>query len=272
VADPVFFKLQQLLRQENVGANEYASVIESDPMLASKLLSLAHSAKYAGASFATIPELITIVGLSEIRRVAILPAIKKAFKQTLPNFDHNLFFFRGILVARTVETIVAQYRPLTGIEYIAGLLHDVGKLILAANCPTEFTEIQARHKIEGGSLYSIEKEMLGFSHTNLSALFCAYWGITNKVCTALNFHHEPASIHDCESPMFLAGIIYLAEQLASLCGHGRLENEARTTQELLAQPAMAWIHDLPAPNRTLNIDMPANLKFAKEVVAMLGHA
>jgi HD-like signal output (HDOD) protein len=77
--------------------------------------------------------------------------------------------------------------------FVAGLLHDVGMLLLAVTCPEEYADVIAESKREGRELYDVEISQLGFSHAELSQKVLENWKLPMPVQMAVHFHHNPVA-------------------------------------------------------------------------------
>jgi HD-like signal output (HDOD) protein len=94
---------------------------------------------------------------------------------------------------------------------IGGLLHDVGKLVLAANCPKEYDEVLAGARKEGIACHEAELQVFGATHAQIGGYLLWLWGLPDEMCKAVAFHHKPA---DCsEKSLTAATVIHVADAL-----------------------------------------------------------
>jgi HD-like signal output (HDOD) protein len=94
---------------------------------------------------------------------------------------------------------------------IGGLLHDVGKLVLAANCPEDYKEVLAIAKNEGLPCHEAERRRFGATHADVGAYLLWLWGLPDALCKAVVFHHRPA---ECSPNAFTAAAaIHVADAL-----------------------------------------------------------
>ncbi len=154
----VHTKLIQSLEDPEMSSRELGQIIAQDVGMTAKVLQLANSAFFGLYRYIASPtEAAIYLGTDTIR----------AYAENLPK--------------RTADC-----------SLVAGLLHDIGKLILAANCPKEYDEILAAAKAENGSCREVERRMLGTSHAEIGAYLLWLWGLPDTVCDAVAFHHSPA--------------------------------------------------------------------------------
>src|SRR5205809_1237731 len=94
---------------------------------------------------------------------------------------------------------------------IGGLLHDVGKLVLVANCPEEYNEVLTGARKDGVACYERQRQVFGATHSEVGAYLLWLWGLPDEMCKAVAFHHKPA---DCSVTSFTAAAaIHVADAL-----------------------------------------------------------
>jgi HD-like signal output (HDOD) protein len=76
--------------------------------------------------------------------------------------------------------------------FLAGLLHDVGQLILASGLPEEYAEVIAKARDQNLPVWQVEQEFFGASHADVGAYLLALWGLPNPIIEAIALHHQPA--------------------------------------------------------------------------------
>ena len=75
--------------------------------------------------------------------------------------------------------------------HVVGLLHDAGKLVLAANCPKEYADVLALMRKESITSYAAEGRIFGATHAEIGSYLLWLWGLPDEVCRAVAFHHQP---------------------------------------------------------------------------------
>jgi len=136
--------------------------------------------------------------------------------------DWNMYWLHCILTARLTENLAGAYRTSSGKEYLAGLLHDVGKLFLEHHFPKEFESAIFRAMERSCGMYEAEKSLFDTTHAEVGAALCEKWGLHREISRSIRFHHEPASPFNkdpanAEEQQFLATCICLADSLANMC-------------------------------------------------------
>ncbi len=213
----------QLASDPEVSLKRLATVIESDPALVSAVLRVSNSAFYRlsdTGGIANVTRAITRLGVGEIRRVCLSAAVVSAFpiKAKEPSLDRALFWKHsaccGVASRRLVEGL---HIATDGEEFPAGVLHDVGKLILDIVFHEDYARAIALTNETGCSMRSAELEIFGVDHAQVSAWLCERWELPKALVHAVQFHHEPeASTGD---PL-LAAVVYVADIFARVTGNG----------------------------------------------------
>ena len=159
-----------------------------------------------------------MVGMSEIRRIALSMGVMKNFEHLKSQVDWNSFWLHSILVARLTERVAAAYRPLCGSEYLSGLLHDCGKLVLEHYFPEDFDRIIIRATERGSGHVVVEQEFLGVSHAQIGAAVCECLQAHLEVIRAVWYHHDPFNVQEGNQPdnsKFLSACVGVADALTN---------------------------------------------------------
>ena len=166
----IVFQLRAALDKEHVSAGEIVDLIEKDPALAARALRAANSALYArgGDPIASIHGAVGRLGLNQIRSMCMVLAVVKAFGDRTDALDHQRFWEHSAAVGLTAEKLARLVDLPRDVEagdvYVAGLLHDVGHLILDQFFPEQFGVVAAALAEEGVASWRIEDEQLGMEH------------------------------------------------------------------------------------------------------------
>ncbi len=184
-------KLQERLNQPNTGLEEIAELVRMDPALTGRLFSLLRSAAYGGVKVNSIEEALFRLGLRETRAAIMATKILTRFSHLKAKIDWQKFWVHSLLTARIAQNIADIYQPTSDRAYVAGLLHDTGKLILAHYFPEKFEEIINAVKQTGDSMFATETRLMGTDHAAIGAAVCVRWKMDEEIIYAIMDHHDP---------------------------------------------------------------------------------
>jgi HD-like signal output (HDOD) protein/ActR/RegA family two-component response regulator len=210
-----FFELSRLLQSPTAGVNDVAKVVMRDPALSAKLLQLANSSYFgSGQGTKSIQQAIAMVGIAQLRCIALSTTVLSAPKGALP-----AAFSIGDLQRASLRT-AALARAFAEPEFrdeafASGLLHHLGPLVIALSRCSDYGQLHQRVHA-GEDVLEAESSMFGASHVDVGAQLLAIWGLPTSIVDAVRFHHDPASAP--ESSRQLASIVHGAAALAGGAG------------------------------------------------------
>lgn len=190
----IVVKLLDLLQNPDTSASQIEELIQKEPGLATQVLKLVNSAFYAMPSpIGDIKRAVTILGFREIKNIVIANSISKAFKGIkMPKSFNMTNFWRHSLVNACVAKFMAQNsnQVVEGDAFTLGLLHDIGKLVMAAYAP-EFMEQTISYAIEKEiAFYDAEKVVLQTNHTEVGAWLSEKWKMPDILTESIRNHHN----------------------------------------------------------------------------------
>ena len=182
---------------ESGDAKSIASIVVKDPLLSARILQLANSSIFAlPAPVADIDRAVSLVGGAMIRSLAMMQVVYSEIQ----NHDHILSAKRLLdhgLVVAVMSKKLAKWNRYTNEEsnlaFSAGLLHDVGKLILLNAFPEKYEQVIKRSRSEGRSIDDLEMEQFGASHQGIGAYLFGLWGLPAEVIESVASHHSFAA-------------------------------------------------------------------------------
>ncbi|MBD3222901.1 HDOD domain-containing protein [bacterium] len=210
-------KLLAVMRDENSSADDVTQVLQSDQALAGKILKLVNSSYYGmSGEVSTITRAVVVLGFSGVRNVAMgfgmVSALKKLGGVSVATFwDHSLSAGAG---AQAMAPLLGSgHDPEEA--FIAGLMHDIGHVVLASAVPDAWGEAQERVQ-RGGDPIETEKELVGMSHASVGQRLMKYWQLPVQLQEAARWHHNVKVAAGREQP--LTTLAALGDVLA--CIHG----------------------------------------------------
>ncbi len=193
----VLDRITKLLKNPQTSAEEVGRAITKDQALASKVLKLVNSAFYGfPGRISTITHAVVILGFSTIKNIILTASIFETFKKGRENstgFDMEKFWLHSVACGAAAQTLAKHIGNQDKEEsFIAGLIHDIGKIILCQYLPKEFTEI-IRHVREKNTLiYESEKELYETTHQEIGGLIAQNWNLPANLQHAICYHHIPS--------------------------------------------------------------------------------
>jgi len=211
VLPAVALKFSEAIKDPLTSNNDLEKIVSEDSALAAKVLMISNSALFNFPSkIDTISKAITIIGHKQLSEIILSCSIVAMFKDIPQDvIDMDMFWRHSISVA-TVSRILASSRREQNIEsfFTAGLLHDIGKLILFVEAPKYASEVITKCAETDEIMYKVEKELLGFDHAKLGAMLLKKWKLPDNIVAAVYYHHMPSiSSGDIVTP----GIVHIAD-------------------------------------------------------------
>ncbi len=203
----IVFQLQELLFNETSTAVEIAELIGLDPALTARILRLANSSFYSFPSqIDTVSRAVTIVGTTEIYNLALATAAVSSFRGVNSTIINMPNFWKHSIYTGLVAKNLLNQTGIRNSEYIfvAGLLHNIGLLVLVEQYPDAVNQINARS--EQLPSWEREQEILQFTYADSSYQLLADWNLPLTIIRPVLHQHNPQATEE-------------AYQLASACIH-----------------------------------------------------
>ncbi len=211
----VCIKVFDLIESHNASAHAIGAVISKDPNLTLRLLKIVNSALYNfSGKIDTISRAIAVVGISELYSMVIAITAVKSFSYIPHNVVNMDTFWRHSLYTAINARLLARRCNVLHPErmFVAGLLHDVGSLILYHRAPQICKDLLIAAQGDEAALHQAEVREFGFSHADIGALLMKLWRLPDGLQEAVACHHQPAQAdHNPRE----AAIIHLANALAN---------------------------------------------------------
>jgi HD-like signal output (HDOD) protein len=231
----VVVRLVQLLSKDNVTAGEIADTMALDASMATRVLQLANSvALGAGSQVDSIPEAVLRVGVEGVRDIVFSLAMVGAMRPA--HFDYRPFWRHSLAVAFTAQSLQSRAQHLSSPfpeTYTAGLLHDIGMLVLDRALGAQYCDVLAAARTTARPLSEIEHEMLGTDHTLAGGRMLEIWHFPDLLVDAVRHHHKPwVTGHVVTRLVHLADFICNRQGIHHGSGHFPQSCAARIWDEL----------------------------------------
>ena len=218
----VIDKIARLLNNPQTSAEEIGKAITTDQALAAKVLKLVNSAFYGfPGKISTITHAVVILGFATVKNVVLTASIFDAFTKKVSltsSFDLEKFWLHSIACGAASQCLSKHIGYGEKEEcFIAGLIHDVGKIILCNYLPAEF-ELVVQNTVQKGCLfYESEKEVLHMTHEDLGGIVAERWNLPKNLRDGVQFHHAPVQGGEFSTT---AGIVHAADILVRAMDYG----------------------------------------------------
>jgi putative nucleotidyltransferase with HDIG domain len=189
--------LRELLNADQRYTSQVAEIIRRDPSLTARLLRLVNSVYYGlSTPVNSIEEAVFYLGVRQIRQLVMVTPIIEDFQKLAGKtpFPWRDFWQHCIGTAILTREVIGTLRaPTDEVDYVAGLVHDVGKIAMAAACPEHFAVIYCQRHEDATDLRERECQVLGMDHTELGALYLKSHNLPDVLVDISRFHHQPES-------------------------------------------------------------------------------
>lgn len=243
---PVCARLERLLADRDVTAEQVASAVQLDPSIAAKVLKLANSASFGlQRRIASIREAVPLLGL---KRVAAIVQTASTFDaigrvQESPHFDRRAFWQHSIGTGAIAGVLARRAGLDPDQALVAGVLHDVGKVILDGFFPDLFREALEKAAADGLPLRQAEAEVLPVTHEAVGRHLARLWGLPGRLVDVIGAHD---SLKARDEHLRLVQVVHVANALCRQLRVGRAGDDTATPPEPAALSALGLDAELLA--------------------------
>lgn len=190
----VYNRLMEIINHPRGGAGDVANVIRQDTALTARLLKLVNSAFFAfPKKIETVSQAVSVVGTSQVRDLSLATSVTDLFNDIPAELIDVDGVWRHSLACGVSARVLAGMRGEANVErfFVAGILHDVGRLVLLLQAPDEAREVLSAARERDVLLLEAEQEILGFDHARLGMILMKQWKMPDVLQQAVGFHHAP---------------------------------------------------------------------------------
>ncbi len=231
----VCIRVNEMLEDPNITAADLGKVISQDTGLTARLLKIVNSSFYGFPSrIETVTRAVTVIGLRELRGLVLAASAVEAFSK-IPNDVLNMVnFWRHSVYCGVVAQQLAERSRVLHSErlFVAGLLHDIGKLIMSHKMPDTVKQIITLKENDARPDHEIETEILGFSHADVGGELMRFWQMPESLYNTVRYHHNP---EQAESAQLEACLVHIANAMTLLAESNPEEGDINS-----AVDAYAW--------------------------------
>jgi putative nucleotidyltransferase with HDIG domain len=207
----VVMQLLTSIEQEDADISVLAKKVSHDQALTAKTLRLANSSTYGlQVKVTTIQQAITFLGFQTTRNLITAAAITGCFAEgQCAGFSDKAFWRHSIATAACARVLARRMRFNQDYAFTAGLLHDIGRLVLVSTHPERYAEVIAWRAAHDSELLDAERAVLGVDHLAAGIALAEHWNFSDTMKLAIAHHHAP----DADGAGFLATIIHVANAI-----------------------------------------------------------
>jgi putative nucleotidyltransferase with HDIG domain len=216
-------KILSLVKDDTQSTEDLCEFISRDPAMAQRVLKIANSAFFAHSGQITdIHQAVLFLGLDRIKSIAVGMTVMNIFPASRGFRVENLWIhsYEVAFLASVLTEKIAITRPQE--SFLAGLLHDIGRIIFYGMDHTLFHTIETTD-----TMLEQESSAFGCTHAEAGAWFAEDIGLPNGIVTSIKYHHRPSAAPD---EMNLVSLVALAEALTRMFGP-RVEDDGIWTPE-----------------------------------------
>lgn len=215
----VCLRVNEMVDDPKTSASDLGKVISQDTSLTARLLKIVNSSFYGFPSkIETVSRAVAVIGLRELRGLVLAASAVETFSRIPTDLLNMVHFWRHSVYCAVVAQLLAEECHVLHSErlFVAGLLHDIGKLVMYNRLPNESRQVIDLAAAQRCFDYEAEREILGFDHAEVGGELLRTWQMPASLCAAVQYHHAPqqAEEHAMEACMVHAAnsITGMAEQ------------------------------------------------------------
>jgi putative nucleotidyltransferase with HDIG domain len=214
----------EICRDVNTSPTDLTKVISLDPVLTGKLMRLVNSA-YFGFSREIISPVraVVMLGMNTVKNLVLGSSVMSAFgkRKNFRALDMDMFWKHSLGVG-VISKLIAQKRNINKNfwegYFIAGLLHDIGKIPLNSRFSDEYLNILKIPENESLPLFVSEKKILGIDHAHVGNLIAEKWKLGEEISDSITYHHTPETYQGVQNDILFT--VILSDHFANISGIG----------------------------------------------------
>ncbi len=211
---PIVSKLNDMVSDEDVTASRLGKIIEKDQVLTTKLLKMVNSSFFGFPQrISTIPNALVLLGFNVIKTLIVTSSIFEVMQAS------DVGLFEHSLGCATAAGIIARRKGIKNPEEVstAGLIHDLGKIVIRAELPDKYEEILRVSKEKELPVRDVEEGVVGMGHAEIGGVLAAQWNLPESLVMPVKYHHNPRRSRDHQ---LVATIVHFSDILVRAVGFG----------------------------------------------------
>jgi HD-like signal output (HDOD) protein len=229
-----YSELVRAVQASHTAIPDLVAIVESDPAMCAKILQLVNSAYFGcGRRIISIAEAVAFLG-SETLKALTLTAHVFTTADGLPIGDLSIEAMQrhALLTARLARKLPSDPRQADE-AFTAGLVHDIGKVLIALAHPVESADLVRDARADGRPFHLLERERFGVTHAEAGAYLLGVWGLPWSIVEAVAYHHTPSAI--TSGPRELVAVVHVADALGDALPSSDDDGESHLDSAFLEQ-------------------------------------
>lgn len=223
----VFIRINQLIEDPNSNTIDIAKAVSQDPSFTVRLLKVANSPFYGFSStIDTVAKAVSVIGMSQIRNLALSMSVARTFAGLPNNLVSMDNFWRHSLYCALTARILARQARRCDPEavFTAGLLHDIGELVIFNRLPEQAKEslLLVLDQVDDLPVYQAERQIIGFDHAQVGGELARQWHLPPLLEECIAYHH---SIGEAQRYPRETALVHLANILAQMAEVDTLDSD-----------------------------------------------
>ncbi len=193
----LYMKVVQELSLPNASIQRIGDIISQDVGMTAKILQLVNSAFFGLRRHISTPAMaVNLLGLDTVKSLVLTIQVFSQFEQPkVREFDLPVLWNHSVAtgtIARAIAAATSRDVKMADHTLMAGLLHDAGKLVLAAKVPDQYQNSIVHARAKAVPMWVAEREVLGTTHAEVGAYLMGLWGLPDLIVEGIAYHHTPA--------------------------------------------------------------------------------
>lgn len=209
----VCIEVQSLADSPHTTAADIGAIIGKDTALTTRLLKLVNSAFFGvPRQVDTVTRAVNLIGMRELRNLTLAASAAEVFSG-IPDdlIDMSNFWQHSVYTGLVAKHLARSCNVLHSERlFTAGLLHDVGRLLMLMKVPDGVTGAEALRMQSDKDICELEKQFLDFSHAEVGEALLSHWNLPGNLCLSVLYHHAPQEAHGAHLE---SAILHIADQI-----------------------------------------------------------
>jgi len=219
----VVSKIINMVNDPDVSFKHVADEIAKDQAITANILKLCNSAYFSkGKEISSIDRAIVILGLKEVKDIVVIATTKAVLNKVIVGYDlaRGELWKHGVAVAMLAKKIATEcnQKTIADIAFTGGIIHDVGKTVLALFVQSTFKDILNTVTEKSITFQEAEKVVMGFDHQQIGEQVAIKWKFPKVLQSIVRYHHEPMNAPDDHK--MIVSIVHIANTLCLMAGIG----------------------------------------------------